>query len=454
MKMGGGSCLSSSRAGSKVANWTQTPASVTYRSRAAYPRIDHGLMPKAMLSTTLVLVGMLAACAAAPTTSNSGSSPAVAPSVSAADKPTSRPTATPTSPVLPTDVTALDTLSWQQSAHIVGDGQVRRVVGEAGALWALGFTGHTSSGLGGAPVIWRSDDGAEWVQTSLPIPETASRQPPVLVEVEHLAAHDDRLVALGSISALDNSTAVAWQSSDGEGWVETNAPPVNFVTDVTSGPGGLVVTGRGYGQGTGGVWLSADAGLTWLETTPSQQVAASAIVGTRDHYVLAGADLGSDGRARPAIWTSRDGRTWSPAEVANEDGEGVVWAVTVDGSGRWVGVGMLGTAAATWRSSDGASWELTSELAAAGDQPHAGTLRLTGVEEGFLIVDVNGTAWSSHDGAVWVGVEPWPRPDGGESAGGIARIEDRIVLVHNDAPFTTGSAATEAWTVWVATRSP
>lgn len=413
-------------------------------------------MRKAVLFATLALPATLAACGPAAPNLEPVASPVGPTGTSASADGSIRPTTTPaeTPAAQPTELGGPSALSWDEAAHVVDEGQVRRVVAEAGRLWALGFTGHTSSGLGGEPVIWASATGEDWARVSLPIPVSASLQPQVLVEVEHLAAVGDRLLAFGSVSALDSSVSVAWESADGNTWAETNAPPVNFVTDVTSGPAGLVLTSRGYGEGTGGVWLSPDGGLTWVETTPSPGTATmSAVVGTSDHYVLVGTLIRPDGRPQPAVWISPDGRSWSQAELEGHDADGSVSAVTLDGSGRWVAIGLLRAAAATWRSSDGATWELTEGFLPAGDRLHGSGWRLTGLPRGFLIVDLYGTAWFSGDGAVWQTIEAPPSPEGGEHAGGIARIAERIIIIHNDAPFTTGGAANEAWTSWLATAS-
>lgn len=411
-------------------------------------------MRSAIRFAALVLAGILAACATEAPSTAQPTSPEPPPGASVAAPSTPSPTPQPTArSSSPTPGSAADAISWRQLAHVIGEGQVRRVVAEAGSVWAVGFTGHTSSGLGGAPVIWRSDAAEEWIRVTLPIPESASLLPQVLVDVEHLASAAGRLFAFGSVGALDSSMSVVWESADGLTWTETIAPPVNFVSDVTGGPSALVVVGRGYGEASGSVWSSRDGGSTWAESSPFEgNGTASAVVGTSDGYVLAGAVSSSEGQAHPRIWLSSDAQTWTEANLEESDAQASVSAVTLDGSGRWVALGFRGSDVTTWRSADGGqSWEVSGDIQSAGDAPHG--MRLTGLARGFVVVDFNGRAWFSDDGAAWDAVDPWPVPQGGESAGGVARVGDSLALVHNDAPFTTGGSADEGWTVWTATIS-
>jgi hypothetical protein len=191
--------------------------------------------------TTLVIAGTLAACGTAAPASRQPLSPEPRASVPAQPTPTASlqaPTQAPTPS--PSSIPDDPATTWQQLAHVVDEGQVRRVISEAGSVWAVGFTGQTSSGLGGVPVVWRSDAAEAWTRVELPIPAAATREPQVLVDVGHLAADSGRVFAFGSISALDSSRSVAWQSrDDGQTWTEVKAPPRG-----SSGPGCPRVCGR------------------------------------------------------------------------------------------------------------------------------------------------------------------------------------------------------------------
>jgi hypothetical protein len=76
--------------------------------------------------------------------------------------------------------------------------------------------------------------------------------------------------------------------------------------------------------------------------------------------------------------------------------------------------------------------------------------RLGGAPAGFVLIDSAGATWTSGDGVSWDARDPVPSASEGESAAGVARIGERIAVVDNLHPFTTGPAP-EGWQVWVGT---
>jgi hypothetical protein len=169
---------------------------------------------------------------------------------------------------------------------------------------------------------------------------------------------------------------------------------------------------------------------------------------------MAGVAYDAEFNSSPRIWSSPDGATWTPAALEGSDGTGSVDQITVNGDGQWVATGSLDGRLVAWRSGDGLTWKLAFDF---GAQPEGGyrAALLAGLPDGFVVVTSTDEwmTWTSRDGTSWTRT-PTDRPTvpgGGtaELALGIARIEDRIVVV---GPITTpDDPAGMHWHSWVGT---
>lgn len=382
-------------------------------------------------------------------------SPSVSASEPVSPVPSLLPSVDPSSTPLPSETQAVAAeigIAWEGTTNIVADGLVRRVTAEAGRYFALG-------GERGDATIWSSDDGITWDATILPFPATWEREGPVFVSAAHLVTVGDRMLAIGSVGAMDNLNVVVWESSDGASWTEVDTGSFMVdaynAQDATAGPAGVVVISHAYGTGTGSAWRSEDAGRTWTEHAPEAgPSAASAVVGTASMYLMAGVVYDDQFNSSPRIWSSPDGAIWTPAALEGSDGAGSVDQITVNGDGQWVATGSLDGRLVAWRSDDGATWTLAFDF---GAQPEGGyyPALLAGLPDGFVaLVSTDGwMTWTSHDGTSWTGT-PTERPtlpDGGtaELGPGIARIEDRIVVAGQIT--TPDDPAGMRWHSWVGT---
>ena len=340
-------------------------------------------------------------------------------------------------------------VAWQPEVAGGRDGYVRRITAEGDRFFALGSIGQDA-------VIWSSVDGLDWDETALPFPESWNLDAPVFIYATNLVTVDGRLIALGTVGALDNLNVVVWEQVDGAEWIEIDTGPFMEAAfnalDVTAGPAGLVVVTHHYAPGTGSAWRSADGGRTWTEhRPPGEAVEAYAVVGTGAGYLIGGSvgvDLSSAGPS-PRIWDSTDGATWAEATLEGSYGEGQVEQLTVDGAGRWVAVGKLDGRAVAWRSDDGSSWTLTADFRPVGENMRA-EFRLAGIPDGYLAFDPADpiVSWLSSDGVAWTPSEQ-PMPGGIQSTvtwtAGIARIGDTLIVAGED---TSPEGEQFGWFTW------
>jgi len=413
-----------------------------------------GVVASGILALVLVSAPRDAIGEASPSASASIGAPSPsathAPTPAESPVPTASTSETPTATTLPP--APLAGVAWGSAVAGGHEGFVRRITAEGDQFYALGA-------LGDDAVIWSSGDGRSWDVATLPFPASWEREAPVFISASNLVASDGRLVAIGTVGALDNLNVVIWESTDGGSWreIDTGAfmAAAYSVLDVTAGPGGLVVVTHHYAGGTGSAWRSTDGGHTWTEhRPPGESVEAAAVVGTGAGYLIAGStgadDMDTGGS--PRIWGSDDGSAWTPLEIEGGDGEGRVNQLTVDGSGRWVAVGTLNGRAVAWRSEDGISWTIAADFRSDGPDTR-GAFRLVGIPDGFLALDLSDpiVSWISGDGRGWTSSDQ-PMPTGLEGRAGwgtgIARISDTVVVVGEDyGPDGAGFG----WFTWVGT---
>jgi len=348
----------------------------------------------------------------------------------------------------------------------IGRTRVSRVAAEGGVFYALG-----SSGAEG--VIWSSSDGVTWDRSDLPFPAASwgnRERDRVSYSAGEIVSVGGRLVVIGSIgiAGLDYAEVVLWASTDGETWTEipagTFGADAYTVNDVSNGPGGLVVISERYPEGEDSAWRSTDGGQTWSEHRPRTEGAIflNAVVGTASGYVAAGAEAPNwpSDPTSPRIWTSADGTNWQASTLEGSGGSGAIGQITVDGSGRWLAVGLLNDDRVVWRSSDGgATWDVTAGLGSVDPgsvDPRQGTsdVLLTAARDGFIgfIGSDPAVTWTSEDGLTWEQAST-PAPvaiaaiDEPFYSRGVARIGDSLIVVVQDrgAGFIGSNESAYAW---------
>jgi hypothetical protein len=144
--------------------------------------------------------------------------------------------------------------------------------------------------------------------------------------------------------------------------VEAGRSEFRMVTAVTDGPNGLVATGNDLHPDFENFVLTSPDGLSWTKpATSGLEVPMDVfdLVATEESYIAVGtlrtAEDPSQGGFVPAILTSPDGTSWSPAETPSSE-EGSIRSVVAVGSTMYA-AGEVGGVPVVWSSTDGGeSW--------------------------------------------------------------------------------------------------
>jgi hypothetical protein len=177
--------------------------------------------------------------------------------------------------------------------------------------------------VGNHNTIWYSTDGSEWNAAEVPAPPplTTPEFPDLTVDISHVVATADHLVATGYY-ATENSDGggisqdFVLESSDGRAWrrVLRSVGDGAGVMAIAAGPTGfLAIGGHPDNESTSPVWQSAD-GATWRDLGNSDFSSAlfSGLATTSAGHVAVGYLRPGDFDPRPALlWTSADGQSWS-----------------------------------------------------------------------------------------------------------------------------------------------
>lgn len=272
------------------------------------------------------------------------------------------------------------------------------------------------------PRLWLSTDGESWTTVDGgpggPLDATGEES------IRDVAAFGSGFVAVGSRTVDNDQDGIVWFSPDGEEWEEMDVPTMGGdgrqEARSVVGIGGELVAG-GFVEGSGGqghpaVWRSRD-GRTWGATrtdlpmtdqrnAASDLVVRSLSVGEGGSLVAAG---GNDWR--PRVWRSTDaGRTWEelPDPVHGEMfQDGVALRDAVSAQGVTVALGsepsVLLLAGARWEDATG------DEFPKGGTQPF--TTSVTDGPEGVVAAGGQYTAGSGDARERYVG-QVWHGSDG------------------------------------------
>ena len=235
------------------------------------------------------------------------------------------------------------------------------------------FEDHTDA------AVWLSNDGRAWARVESPaFGEGVEAEAVASQWISDVAAGPLGIVAVGAAGALENWDAAVWISTDGQDWnrVPDDAGTFGGEGDQTMrrvAYFGDNVIAVGDADGQAASWISAD-GATWTRgqlTDPSGRLPSESMM---TDVVAAGPGLvavGSiDHEARPAIWLSADGVSWSRVSDLPEtdwllyDSVGERTAMSIAASD--AGLTAIGSSASgpfVWSSSDGLDWrELSAQF--------------------------------------------------------------------------------------------
>lgn len=227
------------------------------------------------------------------------------------------------------------------------------------------------------PTAWTSADGEAWETHAVAYEAPEDDFPgPAGPWMDNLVEHDGWLYAIGGYRGYgDAMSPLGWRSQDGRSWEQIVSQNPFYtkgysVVDLVSGDAGLLALTRGFAERSGGVWLwTPDA--SWQEVT-SQMPATSAgavfnnAAWANGRYVVVG-DGTDGGHDDASTWTSTDGRTWEvttepyPLE-SNHDLLGVFTAVAPAPGGTWTAFLAAPGRAVALNSTDAKSWEVTQDM--------------------------------------------------------------------------------------------
>jgi hypothetical protein len=306
---------------------------------------------------------------------------------------------------------SIDGRTWHQQPRL-GDGLVDQIAVGPGGVLAVG-----SVNVEGVVAIWHSTDGLDWSA----VPDAAS-----------LHGTDGSFLTMAAVVAM------------GDGWLAVGGEHVNCT------PGACGLT-RAI------VWTSPD-GRQWtrgLDTAAMQHAAMNGVVRTASGYVAVGeaaADPSTPSSAIvPAVWTSPDGRAWTPSDqlpvvVAAPDADVALDGIAAAGS-RAVAAGHATTEAgasadafAWWN--DGGGWTSVR----VGQFVPSQEVRVAAVPGGWLAMFGFGSdaacssaIWSSADGSSWSCI-------GSDPAFDSAAVSDAAVAPDIEVLVGSGPDGATVWT--------
>lgn len=353
-----------------------------------------------------------------------------------------------------------DGITWQsQKASNAftdnGDHTISSLASLGGGFVAAGGvrTGQTWS-----PASWISPNGRSWSQTSLAFPMPTGPRPDTTgTQVNGLAstptAPAAAPTAAGSLAAVGGSATEQrlWTSTDGTSWTSVPLPPA--ATAAADWRAGKVATAGGttvvVDDSAGAPRVLVDRPQGWTEVTatpaafgvPRATATPVRLLTTGSSLVLVaqvdqpGQALGSE-TTSAAVFTSPDGRTWTPATTdAFADADVADAATTSTGL---VAVGAdapvtstLGAGppgARAWTSPDGRAWSASpaggapgASVFGGGSQGTEGAAAVTRLGSTVVAVGAaaggpnspadQGVAWTSPDGRTWTAASPLdPQP--------------------------------------------
>jgi len=229
--------------------------------------------------------------------------------------------------------TSTDGTTWVRVPHdeaVFGGPGDQQMVGVAAGGQGAVAVGTDESGGDSDTAVWTSSDGLTW--TRVPHDEAAFGGDEDQ-GMRAVTAGGPGLVAAGTDASGGDIDAALWTSPDGITWTRVphdeaifGGPGDQSIFGVAAGDSGVIAVGMddmgGYGDAA--VWTSPN-GLTWVRI-PN----ADGVFGGPGHEMMSGVTISDFGlvavgsawfgpeQIRAAVWTSKDGATWT--RVPDEGG--------------------------------------------------------------------------------------------------------------------------------------
>ncbi|MFI0350649.1 hypothetical protein [Actinomadura sp. 9N407] len=308
---------------------------------------------------------------------------------------------------------------------------------------------------GGDAAVWTSQDGTAWTrgqgaQNVLSRKGTQQLTSVTSGKAGWLAVGSDQVNPRRPL-VVTSADGAAWQAADA---AEQFRPAKNTslaTYAATSGPSGYVIAGE---DGlSAAVWFSADL-KTWergasvgnngLEALPNSNRWMRGVTAAQSGYVAVGGlrdpAAGGGPGARPAVWTSPDGKQWTLQQLQLPGGvaEGTLTHVAAKGD-VVVAAGVAGAASLAYISADGGKTWKQTPLANPEGTTNLQVTALTATPKGFALTGTSGppndtdvVSWTSADGTSWTGAEQEGEglAGGGEQAIlGLVTFKDRLLGV-------------------------
>ena len=217
--------------------------------------------------------------------------------------------------------------------------------------WAGGYVGIATPATGGASRAWTSPDGRSW--SELPADTFRLDDPTGNTLVEGGTGCADR--ALVFTVTGTGPTDIVWSSSDGTSWTSTTLAG-QWRGAMAGGPGGAITP-----AGTGlTVDVTTDC-TTWQAATlpgPAQGVVTGVAAFGGGFVAVGFSGTYDSGNNEPLAWWSPDGTHWTAATVPARTGEGLI-AVQAGSAGltaESTQPGVIPGVESMWTSTDGRTW--------------------------------------------------------------------------------------------------
>ncbi len=217
--------------------------------------------------------------------------------------------------------------------------------------WAGGYVGIATPATGGASRAWTSPDGRSW--SELPADTFRLDDPTGSTLVEAGTRCADR--ALVFTVTGTGPTDIVWSSSDGTSWTSTTLAG-QWRGAMAGGPGGAITP-----AGTGlTVDVTTDC-TTWQAATlpgPAQGVVTGVAAFGGGFVAVGFSGTYDSGNNEPLAWWSPDGTHWTAATVPARTGEGLI-AVQAGSAGltaESTQPGVIPGVESMWTSTDGRTW--------------------------------------------------------------------------------------------------
>lgn len=224
---------------------------------------------------------------------------------------------------------------------------------------------------------------------------------PDVFEIVDVAQAGDRYVLVTKRYENEGFASAAWSSADGRTWELAQAFPADQrILALTAGGPGFAVAGADDAGAI--VWTTAD-GRQWTPVTDAslRRGVIGTLVPTKSGLIAFGWRSDTDGQS---IWTSADGSGWLAA--TNETGLAVARGLQAVGAydGRAVAFVSQGEGkpSAIWETTGRAEWTRTGALTDV-----ASPSLVTGGARGWVALGSN-LAWTSSDGRSWSSGVPGP----------------------------------------------